>query len=129
MRAFGQIAALCVAGALICSVLRGYRPEMKLAVALATGLSATCLMLDGLGESVAALSSLAEQAFSGSQLRGILLRAAGVAAVAEFAARLCEDAGESALAGRIEMGGRVALTVLALPVLRELTGQLVGLLP
>ena len=45
--------------------------------------------------------------------------ATGVSLVAEFAAHLCEDAGEKALAGRVELAVRVTLFAMAAPLLTE----------
>lgn len=129
MQDFLRITAVCLTGALLSTVLRGEKPEMRLAVALTAGLCAMSLMLDGMRQSAAAVYALAERAFADASIRGILLKAVGVALTAEFASRLCADAGESALAGRIELGGRVALSALALPLIRDLTGRLIDLLP
>ena len=48
------------------------------------------------------------------------LRGVGIAVTAELGAQLCTDAGESAMAGRITLAGRVAMLSLCLPMLTEL---------
>jgi len=50
----------------------------------------------------------------------LILRAAGVSLIAEFASQLCEDAGEKALAGRIELAVRVTLFAMAAPLIADL---------
>ena len=62
------------------------------------------------------ITALLKLAGVGGEYSSILLRALGVAFLTQFAADACRDAGESALAGRVELTGRVGILVLALPL-------------
>ena len=124
-----KVAVLCVAGALLCSTLRVQKPEMALVCALATGLAALFFCLDGLSGAVSAMKTLSSQSGLSSTSTQVLIRATGVALVSDFAAQLCKDAGEGALAHRVELAGRVTLLSMAAPLLVGLTGQLTRLLP
>ena len=124
-----QVAALCVAGALLCAALRAQKPEMAMVCALATGLAALMGCLDGLSGAVQAVRTLSGRSGLPEDSTQVLIRATGVALLSDFAAQLCRDAGESALAGRVELTGRVTLLTLAAPLLIGLTAQLTSLLP
>ena len=110
---------ICIAGALVCVVLRQMRPEMAVAAALAAGAAVILICMDDIRQTAAAVSTLTEVAGIGSGNSGVLLKACGVALIAEFASQICIDAGESALAGRIKLALRLALIVMALPLLAE----------
>lgn len=118
---------LCVAAALICSVTP--RPEMRLAVAIAAGLCVIGFCLDGLREGVGLLNTLCTESGLDSADGEIMIRATGTAMLVEFASQLCRDAGEAALAAKIELAGRVTLLGMAAPLMIELTGQLGALVP
>jgi stage III sporulation protein AD len=124
-----RIVLICVAGAILSAVLKAQKPELSMGVAIATGLAALFLSLDGLKQAVTTISGMAQGAGISSESAQLLIRATGVTMLAEFGAQLCRDAGESALAGRIELGGRVILLSMAAPLLTSLTGQLTRLLP
>lgn len=47
----------------------------------------------------------------------LVLKVIGIAYVAQFGAELCRDSGESALASKIEFGGKVMIVTLSMPVL------------
>ncbi len=47
----------------------------------------------------------------------LVLKVIGIAYVAEFGAQLCRDSGESALASKIEFGGKIIIVTLSMPVL------------
>ncbi|HIU34802.1 MAG TPA: hypothetical protein IAB02_09580 [Candidatus Pullichristensenella excrementigallinarum] len=113
------LSLLCVGAALICAMLRPQRPEMALGVALAAGAAALMLLLPGLQSAAQVIREFSIRAQQGQDGAAVLLRAAGIALLAEFAQQICEDAGEKALAGRIELGVRVALFGIAAPLLRE----------
>ena len=119
---------ICVAGALLSAVL-GKSPELRMGVVIATGRCVAAFCVDGLGEGVRALVHLSDQAGLDGDHTAVMIRATGVAVLAEFGAQLCRDAGEGALAGRVELAGRVTLLGLALPLLTELTERLGALLP
>ena len=95
------IALTAVAAAL---VLRAYRPELGLQIAVAAGVLILVLTLDEL------------QA---------MLKVIGVAYLAQFASDLCRDAGEGAVAGKVELAGRVLILALCLPVLAAIL-ELIG---
>ena len=113
-----RIALLLVAAALACAAMRAQRPELAAGVALAAGAAALTMLLPGLREAAAALSLFS----SASGLDGgaaLILRATGISLIAEFAVHICEDAGEKALASRVELAVRVTLCAMAAPLLTE----------
>ena len=120
-----RAAVICAAAALICSLMP--RAEMRLGVVIAAGLCVIAFCLEPLREGAAMLKTLGTQ--SGADSGGVMIRAVGVAIVAEFGAQLCRDAGEGTLAGRVELAGRVTMLTLALPLLTDLVAKLSAMTP
>ena len=123
-----SVTLLCVAAALACAVMRSSRPEMAFAVALAAGAAALVMLSGDLRSAVGLIGELSEESGFSQGGSGLLIRAAGIALVSEFGAQLCRDAGESALAGRIDLAARLALLVMASPLIGEVLGLVSGLL-
>ena len=121
--------ALCAAGALVCAVVRQQRPEMRMAVAAAVGLAALGLAMQGIGSGVESLRALAYDAGMGGESVSVLIRATGIAMIAEFGEQLCRDADETALAGRVELAGRAALLGMTAPMMTGLLRRLAAILP
>lgn len=63
-------------------------------------------------------SALGESAFS--EYRETILRAFGVTAAVEVTAGLCRDAGETAIASKIELAGKAELLLFCLPLIADL---------
>ena len=121
-------ALVCVAGAMICAVVRAQRPELSMGIALAAGCLAVTICLPELQSAVSGLVQLSDLAGAGKKDIGLLLRACGISLISEFAAQVCSDAGESALAGRIRMGQRFVLLAMALPLLTNLLRDALAML-
>lgn len=122
-----KLTALCLAAALICAMVRSAHPQIAAAVALACGLGVLMLSMEDLELLAAALRRL-EEAAKLDNGRMTLLRLCGVAIVAEFASDICRDAGEAALAKRIDVGVRLGITAAALPAAGEIMESIAGLL-
>jgi stage III sporulation protein AD len=124
-----QLVLLCVAAALVAAMLRTDRPEMAAAVAMAAGTVALLMAAGDLKTVADAARALASGAGVSGESTQIMLRAAGIALIAEFGAQLSRDAGESALAGRIELGARVALAAMCVPLITGLVTKLTSMMP
>lgn len=123
-----RILTLCIAAALVCASLRMAHPQIASAVALAAGIAALTLSVEdirGISNVVASLEAFANQ---GSGTRLELLKICGIAMIAEFASDICRDAGEAALARRIDVGVKIGIVVAALPVAAQVMDYISGLL-
>ena len=58
----------------------------------------------------------------------VLTKAFGVTLAVQLTSEICRDAGESALASKLELVGKAELIVLCLPLIRELTGLAVRIM-
>lgn len=123
-----QAAGLCIIAALLGLVLRRGSPEVTLLLALAAAAVVLLALGQPLGELLAFLDSLTEQAGVSPALFRPLYKIVGIALVVKVGGGLCRDAGESALASVLELAGTVCALLAALPLLRavlELMGELI----
>lgn len=58
----------------------------------------------------------------------VLVKAAGIAYIVDFAAGLCRDAGEGSVASYVEMAGRCEIVLLTIPIVKELLEISYGML-
>ena len=119
-----RIIAMCIAAAMICTALRPQRPEMATAISLAAGLAALAMLYAELSRGPDWLGALRSFLPENGSIPGTVLKAAGIAVLSQFAAQICTDAGEGALAGRIALAARVAMLGLCAPLLGEITALL-----
>ncbi|MDF2819652.1 MAG: putative rane protein [Clostridiales bacterium] len=58
----------------------------------------------------------------------ILIKIIGIAYIAEFATQLCKDAGYGAIASQIEVGAKLSILVVSLPILLSIVDTISALL-
>ncbi|HIS05423.1 MAG TPA: hypothetical protein IAD00_05615 [Candidatus Fimenecus stercoravium] len=115
-----KIVGLCTAALAAIIVLKNVRSEyaffLKLAVLLLIGVPVVGLA----AEAISQLQALSAQAGIDSDVLKLLVKALGICLTAQLAANLCQDSGESALASAVELLGRGAILLMALPLAAQL---------
>jgi stage III sporulation protein AD len=124
-----QIVGLALIVTVFCVVLKQIRPEIALQLSILAGAAVFILILSKIKVIVDLLQTLADQANISSYYLLIVLKIVGVAYLAEFGAQICRDAGEGALATKIELAAKVGVIVLAIPIIVAITESLVRLVP
>ncbi len=115
-----RIAILCVSAAVICVFIRVNRPEIAMVIGLCAGLTACLLAIGELEPVIRVIRTALGSAGLEDGERSLILRACGLTLIGEYASQLCRDAGEGALAQRIDFGMRISLLALAAPAASEL---------
>lgn len=115
--AIERIVAFAAVTALLCAVLRQTRPDMALTLTLAAGAALLLSYISGLWRVAEAMTSLGGRAGLESGFVATLCKVLGVALLGEFGAQVCRDADQGALAHKVELGARLILTLMALPVI------------
>ena len=64
-----------------------------------------------------------------TQILGIVLKIIGIAYLVEFGAQLLKDGGEASLAGKVELGGKVVILVLSMPIVTSLMDTIIKIMP
>ena len=59
----------------------------------------------------------------------VLLKITGIAILAEFATSICKDAGESAIATKIDIGSKVLIVSASIPIISSLLEVILKVLP
>lgn len=115
---------------LVCLVvLRPLRPELAVLLGLAASALIFAALLPRVQAILTILQALARQGGVDGAYLGLVLRIIGVAYIAEFGAQLARDAGEGALAAKVELGGKILILSLGLPILLgilQLITRLIG---
>ncbi len=126
-----SVAAICalgVCGAVTALFLREIRPELARLVALGAGIVIMLAVLPMAGEFVEGIRNFGLLNSYAAEFLGPLLKITGIAYIAQFAAELCRDAGETALAGRVEFAGKTAIALMSFPIIKEVFVSLMKLI-
>ena len=123
-----QIIATGILCAVLALTLRKQNPEIALLISIASGALLFFMILPELAYAVGVLSHLGEMFDGGMRYVSLVLRVIGVAYMTELGASVCTDAGETAIAAKIDMAGRLIILVMAIPIIIDIISITTGLL-
>ena len=109
------VCALCAV--LFAALVQKTNKEYALLISLGTAAVLLLFLLERTGPVLQQVEDLAASGPLEGEAVGLMLRAVGITVVGQVVARLCKDAGESALAYTVELAARAAVLAAALPAL------------
>lgn len=124
-----KIVGLGLIAAILSVVLRNQKPEISLQISIVTGLIIFLFIATRLSYVIEVLSLVAQKIDIDLIYITTIFKIVGIAYISEFGAQVCRDAGEAAIASKIEFAGKVLIMVLAVPILIALLNLLVKLMP
>ena len=110
-------------------ILKQYRPEFALYVSILAGIFILVLSISQISGVINLLKSLASKANINSEFLGIILKITGIAILTEFAVSICQDSGESSIANKIDIGGKVMIITISIPIISSLLETILKVLP
>ncbi len=129
MASIAQLAGAGLIAALLLSVVRQHSPAFGVVLSLAAAVAIFLFLLPDLIEVVRLVQGYALAGGVAERLLGTVMKVLGIAYLTELAAGVCRDTGEQALAQRVELGGKVLILLLAVPVLNAVLALVLRLVP
>lgn len=114
---------------IIIIIIKQYRPEFSIYVSIISGILIISLCMDKLTEIVNMLQALSNKTGLNAEYLGILLKITGIAILTEFAVSICNDSGESAIATKIDLGGKIIIISISIPIIVALIELIIKILP
>ncbi len=124
-----QIVGLALVTTIMLLILRQERPVMAVLLSVAFSVMIFLLMMGKLGSIINLMKELSRRAEVNYFFMATVIKILGVAYLGEFAASICQDAGENAVAKKVEFAAKIIIAVLALPVMVAILESLLQLLP
>ena len=108
-----------ILGTVLTVTVRQLKPELGLFVGAAAGILILLMSAAELTGTLDALRSLASHYEIPTDYVGLLVKIIGITCLVQFGTQVCKDAGESAIASRVELGGRTLILAMTLPAAIE----------
>lgn len=112
-----KIVAFVVATVILVIILNDTKKEMAVILSIVAGLvilTSVLLELEGVLE---LLKNLINKAGVNSKYLEVILKVTGIAYIVEFCKNICIDSGQSALATKVELAGKISIAVLTIPII------------
>lgn len=113
----GAVAGAAIVTVVLAALLRPYSPVYGLLASLAGTVVLLAWLLPWASQALECLQNVS--VYLRRQEFACLVRAAGIALVAQTAQDLCKDAGMTAMGAKVELAGRCLILLAALPMLEQ----------
>ena len=113
-----DVIKLSVFAVICCAItltVRAYRPELAQQAAVAAGAMVLIYAMEKLGGIFGEIKTMLET----SELLTVLIKLTGIVYLVQSAADACRDANETAIAGRVELAGRIMIVSLCIPCIKQ----------
>ena len=124
-----KIIGIALIALIIIILLKQYRPEFAVYISLLTGVLILVLVMDQLAGVISLLQSLANKTSINMTFLSLLIKITGIAFLSEFAVSICRDSGEGAIASKIEIGSKIVIISMSIPIISSLLEIILKILP
>ena len=124
-----KIIGVGITALIIIIILIQYKPEFALYISIIAGIIILLMSMSKLSAIIGVLSNLSSKVGTGSQFLKILLKITGVAILTEFAVSICKDSGETAIASKIDFGGKIIIVSISIPIITALLELIISIMP
>ncbi|MBO8137303.1 MAG: stage III sporulation protein AD [Desulfotomaculum sp.] len=124
-----QIIGIALVTTILAGIVKFGRSEIGVLLSLTAGLIIFFLVLSQISSVFQVLKDLANRANVSMAYLGTILKIVGIAYIADFGAQICRDAGEGALAAKVEFAAKILVLVLAVPIIVAVLQALLKIIP
>ena len=124
-----KIIGIAFLAVIIIIILKQYRPEFAMYVSIIAGALIIFMSIGKLDGIIKLLNTISNSTKVNGQFLGILLKITGIAFLTEFAVSICKDSGESAIASKVDMGGKIIIIAISVPIISSLLETVIQVLP
>ena len=124
-----KIIGISLTALVIIIILKQYKPEYAIYASIIAGIIILFFAMDKISGIVNLLQSISDKTYINKTFLSILLKITGIAFITEFAVSICSDAGEKAIASKIEIGSKVIIVTMSIPIITSLLELIIEILP
>lgn len=124
-----KIIGIALIALIIIIMLKQYRPEYAVFISILTGILILVLVMDKLTGIINLIQSIEDKFAINTQFISILIKITGIAFLSEFAVSICKDSGEAAIASKIELGSKIIIVSMSIPIISSLLEIILKIIP
>ncbi|MBP3389810.1 MAG: stage III sporulation protein AD [Clostridia bacterium] len=124
-----KILAIAILTCIASLIVKQVKPDFASLVSLAGGVVILLLLINYISSILDVFRGLIDKANLSPTLFSSILKIIGIGYLTEFTANLCTDTGNSSLASKVGLAGKIIILFLALPIITNLLEVIMGILP
>jgi len=123
-----KIVGIGLLGLIITIIIKEYKKEYAIYTALISGIIIIFISMDILKNIISFINELSLNSNYNRQFISLIMKITGISILTEYAVSICKDAGENAIANKIDFGGKIVVISMSIPVITTTIESLTKLL-
>jgi stage III sporulation protein AD len=124
-----QIVGFGLVATVLILIIKEQKATVAFLLAVFAGIVIFLFLIGKISDIIGMLERLADQSNVNMVFFQTILKIIGIAYIAEFGAQVVRDAGQEAIASKIELAGKVLIMVLAIPIISVIVETVMKLMP
>ena len=125
-----KVCGVAAVASMLLLLIKKWSGDFAVMLRISSGIALALICFGAVSPIIAYIRELSSFDASGDLSEAVehLLQVLAVAIVTHFCATVCRDCGEGSLASYVELGGRIEIILLSLPLIKRIIDLTVGLL-
>ncbi|WP_404433510.1 stage III sporulation protein AD [Sutcliffiella horikoshii] len=124
-----QIVGLGLIATFLALVVKEQKPTFAFMLVVFAGCAIFLFLVEQVFDVIRMLERIAINANVNLIYVETILKIVGIAYIAEFGAQITKDAGQGAIASKIELAGKILILAMAIPILTVIIETIINLIP
>ncbi len=122
-----KIVGFALIAVIMVIIIKEQKPEMALLLTVIACIGLMIYAISNISDIVKLIEELVSNSGMNTEFFSIILKVTAITYIVEFGKNVCIDAGQSAIANKLEMAGKVLILSLSIPLISALVNILTGL--
>ncbi|WP_313798555.1 stage III sporulation protein AD [Cytobacillus sp.] len=124
-----QIVGVALVATFLALIVKEQKPNFAFLLIVFVGCAIFLFLVDQIYAIIHMIEQIAANAKINMMYIETILKVIGIAYIAEFAAQITKDAGQGAIASKIELAGKILILAMAIPILTVMIETIIQMIP
>ncbi|WP_409254357.1 stage III sporulation protein AD [Bacillus sp. SCS-153A] len=124
-----QVVGIALVSTFLAMIIKEQKPNFAFLLVVFVGCAIFLFLVDQIYAIIRMIEKLAANANINMIYVETILKIIGIAYIAEFASHITKDAGQGALAAKVELAGKILILAMAVPILTVIIETIINMIP
>ena len=115
-----KVVGIAIVSLITIILLKDIKAEYALIVTVISGILLLTLLLEPIGQVIAVFGDLSDKAMISPSIFNLLVKIIGIGYLTDYTSCLCDDFNAKSLGKKVELGGKVIILHLAIPIVQNI---------
>ncbi|MFA6866149.1 MAG: SpoIIIAC/SpoIIIAD family protein [Clostridia bacterium] len=125
---FFKILGIAFIGVVCYGIVKNVKNELGIFVLLAVGATILIILSDYIVNAISVFSQISTKSGLNRDIFSSIIKIIGIGYIAEYATSICDDAGCKTIAKKIQLGAKLTIFVMTIPIITNIIDIVEGIL-